>query len=164
MKDIKSLRTQFPKSGKLLWIGLRPARKHNMIPVESVFANQNQGLEGDRYQGRSGKRQVTLLQQEHLSVIEKLTCQEITAAMLRRNLLISGINLHALKGQHFQIGAAILLGTGFCHPCSRMESILGPGGYNAMLGHGGLTARIIVSGKIKTGDTVIALPDYDNSN
>ncbi len=61
MKDIKSLRTQFPKSGKLLWIGLRPARKHNMIPVESVFANQNQGLEGDRYQGRSGKRQVYCL-------------------------------------------------------------------------------------------------------
>jgi MOSC domain-containing protein YiiM len=135
-----------------------------MIPVESVFANQNQGLEGDRYQGRNGKRHVTLFQQEHLSVIEKLTGQSITAAMLRRNLLISGINLHALKNQHFKIGKTILLGTGFCHPCSRMESILGPGGYNAMLGHGGLTARIVVSGEILIGDNVNALPGYQISN
>ncbi len=164
MQTINALRQQFPRSGKLLWIGLRPARKHNLISVESVFANQDQGLEGDRYKGSSGKRHVTLFQQEHLLVIEKLTGQEITAAMLRRNLLISGINLHALKSQYFKIGNAVLFGTGFCHPCSRMESILGPGGYNAMLGHGGLTARIIVSGKIHTGDNVNALPGYEISN
>ncbi len=164
MQNIKSLRQQFPKSGKLLWIGLRPGRKQNMIPVDTVYADENQGLEGDRYQGRSGKRHVSLFQQEHLAVIAAFTDQQIFAPMLRRNLLVSGINLHALKGQYFRIGNAILLGTGFCHPCSRMESVLGPGGYNAMLGHGGLTAKIVISGELRIDDSVIALPDYVSSD
>lgn len=160
MQSIKDLRQQFPHPGKLLWIGLRPGRKQNMIPVDAVFADKNQGLQGDRYQGRSGKRHVSLFQQEYLAVIAAFTDQQILAPMLRRNLLVSGINLHALKGQYFQIGNTILLGTGFCHPCSRMESVLGPGGYNAMQGHGGLTAKIIVSGEMSIGDSIIALPDY----
>jgi MOSC domain-containing protein YiiM len=63
-------------------------------------------------------------------------------ATLRRNLVVSGINLVALKGQRFQIGDAVLEGTSFAHPCSRMEEVLGQGGYNAMRGHGGLCARV----------------------
>ncbi len=62
--------------------------------------------------------------------------------------MISGINLLALKGKQFRIGGAVLEYTGLCHPCSFMESTFGPGGYNAVRGHGGITARVIERGTI----------------
>jgi MOSC domain-containing protein YiiM len=68
--------------------------------------------------------------------------------------MVSGINLLALKDRRFQIGEVLLEGTGYCHPCSKMERNLGEGGYNAMRGHGGLTAKILRGGTIRLGDTV----------
>jgi MOSC domain-containing protein YiiM len=72
--------------------------------------------------------------------------------------VVSGINLAALKYQTFQIGAAVLEGSGNCPPCSRMEENLGPGGYAAMLAHGGITAVVVSEGVVSPGDTVSALP------
>jgi MOSC domain-containing protein YiiM len=78
----------------------------------------------------------------------------IDPGLLRRNLVVSGINLLALQRAQFRIGSVVLEGTGPCHPCSRMEAALGPGGYNAMRGHGGITAKVITPGEIKVGDAV----------
>jgi len=164
MQTIKSLTRKFPRPGKLIWIGLRDERHQPLIEVDEVVADRNKGLIGDRYNGRTGKRHVTLLQQEHLAVIASLANQQVSAKMLRRNLLVSRINLLALKGQYFCIGETVFLATGFCHPCSQMEKILGVGGYNAMRGHGGLTAQIITSGFIKINDPVIVLTDFKSGH
>lgn len=116
------------------------------------------GLEGDHYAGRSGSRGVTLVQAEHLAVLGALLHRDpIDPALLRRNLVVAGVNLLALKGQRFRIGTAVLEGTGPCPPCSRMEETLGPGGYNAMRGHAGLNARVVTGGTIRLGDAVIPL-------
>ncbi len=148
---------QFPRAGRVQWIGLRPARDVPMQPVEMVHAETGGGLAGDRYASGSGKRGVTLIQAEHLPVIAALSGHaEVAPATLRRNLLVSGIPLVALKGRRFRIGEVLLEGTADCDPCSRMEAALGPGGYNAMRGMGGLCACIIEGGVIRAGDEVVA--------
>jgi MOSC domain-containing protein YiiM len=80
--------------------------------------------------------------------------EDIDPGVLRRNLVVSGINLHALRYQRFSIGDALFEAGALCHPCSRMETALGKGGVAAMLGHGGLCCRIIQSGLITIGDDV----------
>lgn len=148
----------FPKPGRLVWIGLRASIGASMVRVDEALADTKTGLNGDRYAGLSGKRQVTLIQQEHLAVIESLTSRLVNPEMLRRNLVVAGINLLALRKSRFRIGEVLLETTGLCHPCSKMEAVLGMGGFNAMRGHGGLTARVIESGYLRVGDTVLAVP------
>ncbi len=162
---MKMLSQQFPKSGTLVWIGIRPARKQTLLTPENIMADSTQGLVGDRYSGRSDKRQVTLFQQEHIQAIESYTGKSISPEIFRRNLLVQGINLLSLKDQTFQIGEASLQLTGLCHPCSQMEQALGIGGYNAMRGHGGITARVVSGGIMKLGDnvTVLAKTAIDNA-
>ncbi len=159
MPYIHALLACFPRSGRLEWIGLRPERRAPVQTPQSVTAVAGQGLEGDHYRARRrGTRQVTLIQAEHLAVIGALLGRAPPEpAVLRRNLVVSGINLLALKGRRFKIGEAVLEGIGFAHPCSRMEEVLGAGGYNAMRGHGGLTARVVRSGRLALGDAVIEL-------
>ena len=104
------------------------------------------------------QRQVTLIQTEHLPIVAALCGKDsVQPDQLRRNILVSGINLIALKGMRFRIGEALLEGTGPCAPCSLMEENLGNGGYNAMRGHGGITAIVIEGGSISIGDTVVPL-------
>ena len=73
----------------------------------------------------------------------------VDPGLTRRNIVVRGINLLAMKDKQFQIGEVVLEMTGLCHPCSRMEENLGPGGFNAMRGHGGITARVIKGGKVR---------------
>ena len=83
-----------------------------------------------------------------------LHLETVDPAQTRRNVVVEGINLLALQDRRVQIGEAVVEITGLCHPCSRMEEVLGPGGYNAMRGHGGLTAKVVRSGAVKLGDEV----------
>jgi MOSC domain-containing protein YiiM len=147
------------RPGSLRWIGLRPARRVAMRSVTMAMLDPRDGLLGDRYQGRTGgARQVTLVQAEHLSAIGAfLGLEAVAPERLRRNIAVSGLNLLALKGRRFRMGAAVLEVTGECHPCSRMEEEFGPGGYNAVRGHGGVTARVLEGGAILLGDAVSRL-------
>lgn len=148
-----------PRAGRVEWIGLRPQRDVEMVSVTEALAVAGKGLRGDRYASGSGKRGITLIQAEHLPVIAALAGHDrIAAALLRRNVVVSGIPLIALKGRRFRIGEVLLEGTDECAPCSRMEAALGAGGYNAMRGHGGLCARILEGGQFREGDAVLAVP------
>lgn len=155
---LAKLMATLPRSGRVQWIGVRPARDVPMHEVDAVQASPQHGLDGDRYRSAGGKRGITLIQAEHLAVIAALSGHATLApATLRRNLVVAGIPLVALKGRRFRIGEVECEGTEPCDPCSRMEDALGPGGYNAMRGHGGLCARILTPGVLRVGDAVVAL-------
>ena len=163
MNALAKLTSQFPRAGRVQWIGLRPKRDVPMLEVNEVNAISGKGLQGDRYASGSGKRGITLIQAEHLPVIAALSGHEkIAPATLRRNIVISGIPLIALIGKKFRIGDALFEGTDACEPCERMEAALGSGAYNAMIGHGGLCARILQGGKISIGDSLVAIEEAPN--
>jgi MOSC domain-containing protein YiiM len=158
--ELKELFTKHRQAGIVSWIGIRPERKAAIKSVPEISAIESQGLDGDHYASPGGTRQVTLIQEEHLEAVASfLGVHEIDPQNTRRNVLVRGINLLGLKDQKFKVGEAIFEYTGECHPCSRMEENLGEGGYNAMRGHGGITAKIIKGGLIKLGDPVILLFD-----
>jgi MOSC domain-containing protein YiiM len=146
----------FIQTGEVIWIGVRPGPQEPVLVLEETLA-QPGGLQGDRYNTGNieGKRQVTLIQYEHLQAAASFLGREnIDPALVRRNIVVKGINLNSFPGQQISIGEAILEMTGYCHPCKRMEENLGKGGYNAMRGHGGITCRVLKEGKIRLGDRV----------
>lgn len=155
---LRALMARFPRAGAVTWIGLRPRRREGLEPVLEAVAEAGRGLLGDHAALRSlDKRQVTLIQAEHLAAVASmLGVAAIAPEACRRNVVVSGVNLLALRNRRFRIGEALLEGTGVCAPCSRMEENLGPGGYNAMRGHGGITARVLAGGVIRRGDAVAA--------
>ena len=160
-EPIKELINRLPQVGSLEWIGIRKMRKEPLTSLTEVKVTVEDGLDGDHFKAKfSTKRQVTLIQQEHLDgVASMLGKDSISPVLTRRNLVIRGINLFAIRDRKFSIGEVVFEGTGYCHPCSRMEENLGPGGYNAMRGHGGLTAKVVSGGMIKLGDQVKLLTD-----
>lgn len=140
-------------SGRVEWIGLRAKRGEPMVVVESVVAIAGRGLEGDRAsRGREGhKRQATLVQAEHLPVIAKLAGRErVEPTDLRRNIVVSGINLVGVGRRRVRIGdEVVVVATGPCDPCFKLRDLEEPAG-----GMGGITARIEVGGVIRVGDRV----------
>ena len=103
-KTMSELLDTLPQIGRVEWIGLRIERRAQIKLVDSVDADTGVGLVGDRYAGSSGKRQVTLVQYEHLAVIASLLGEKemnkggaLDPARLKRNIVVSGINLLALK-------------------------------------------------------------------
>jgi MOSC domain-containing protein YiiM len=153
---LQELMQHFAQAGTVEWIGLRPAPRQPLVEVPEAYARIGTGLDGDRYKGKpESKRQVSLIQAEHLAAIGSYLGQEpIDPLLTRRNLVVRGINLLSLKDKRFTIGETILEFSGECHPCSRMEKNLGEGGYNAMRQHGGILARVIQEGVIRVGDRV----------
>ena len=162
MKTIRDL-TQPPHVvGRVAALIVRASPLDAARRIERTEALAGIGLADDRLglrgEAELSTRQVTLIQQEHLAVIARLAgVDAVDPVGLRRNLVVSGINLLALKGARLQVGDAVLEVVGPCQPCSRMEETIGSGGYAAMRGHGGMTARIVSGGAIRVGDAVLAL-------
>ena len=152
-RTLRELIAHVPQRGRVRWIGLRPSRDEPMRAADEAEAVVGRGLVGDRYRGRGerGKRQVSLIQAEHLPVVASfLERDAIEPALLRRNLVVEGINLKALQRLRFRIGSVVLEGSGPCAPCSKMDRRLGEG-------MGGIIARVVEPGTIRVGDEVVAL-------
>lgn len=153
MSDLHDMIRRWVQPGAVTWIGMRPARAADIVTPQSARITEA-GLDGDR--ARPGKRAVTLAQAEHLAPIASFLGRDrIDPAQLRRNLLVSGINLSGLKGREVQVGTALLRVTTICAPCSLMERTLGPGGYAAVRGHGGWCAEVLTPGTVQIGDAVM---------
>jgi MOSC domain-containing protein YiiM len=147
--------------GHVVWIGLRPARRRPPVVVREVTAIAGRGLVGDRAEVRPSRvRQVTLIDAAAVArMSERLGRGAIDPALLRRNVVVAGVDLEAARGGQLRVGEVLLRVTGPCDPCARMEEALGAGGFEVMRNLGGLTAVVLIGGALGLGSPVTVEPD-----
>lgn len=144
--------------GQIRWIGVRPGRKEPMQSQKVVQAIAGIGLEGDHYDKKNGGRQATIILAEDLeAAAQTLGISSIHPTLTRRNIVVSGVDLHLPVGSLIQLGECLFELTGPCHPCARMDENLGKGGAKALANKGGLTAIIRKGGLLQLGDPVFVL-------
>jgi len=132
--------------------------------LNHVRAISGEGLEGDRYfssrepdSDPSKRSEITLIEAEALEAAERDYDVKFEPGDSRRNLVTRAVALNHLVGRTFRAGDAVLEGVKLCEPCQYLEGLTRPGARKAFIHRGGLRARIVRSGAIRVGDSV--LPD-----
>ena len=146
-------------AGTVTAIVLAPAAEAPLRSVEHAHAIAGRGLQGDRYADGAGTfspgggrgHDLTLVAAE---VLEEVGLEPIEA---RRNLIVRGVDLDALRGRRFRVGAVQCLGQRRCEPCAHLERLTRPGVLRALAHRGGLRADILRGGDLHVGDPVEAL-------
>jgi MOSC domain-containing protein YiiM len=124
-----------------------------MVEVPIIECVAGHGIRGDRYFDFKDdyKGQITFFS---LEVFDGLCCalqiQAGSPALARRNVITRGVDLNDLIGQEFQVQGVRFLGTEECRPCYWMDRALAPGAQEFLKGRGGLRARILTDGSLRS--------------
>lgn len=138
----------------------RAAGDYPLIEVPQIECIAGRGIRGDRfYDYRDDyKGQITFFAHE---VFEKLAAHfglgNKSAGDLRRNVIVSGVNLNELIGREFSIQGVRLRGAAHCKPCYWMNQAVAPGAEEFLEGNGGLRAQLLTDGIIAVGDAQLVL-------
>ena len=147
-----------------IFIAAKKAAK--LEPVDRVRAVAGAGLEGDRYGVRAGTfsakdgvrpkpgRQLTLIEAEALERLAREHGIALAPGESRRNVVTRGVDLNALVGKRFRIGAVECVGTERCDPCGHLEKLTRTGVKRGLTDAGGLRADIVTGGEISVGDAI----------
>ena len=131
-----------------------PADDHPIREVSSIECVAERGLRGDRFfDYKDGyKGQVTLFSEEVFAQLcAAVGRPEAQPGALRRNLIVSGVDLNELIGKKFELQDVQLEGTEECKPCHWMNEAIGPGAETWLRGRGGLRCRILSDGWLHAG-------------
>lgn len=140
----------------------KPPDDFPLIEVSRIECVAGRGIRGDRfYDYRDNyKGQITFFSFEvfanlsrHLSSITK------SPGVLRRNVIVSGIDLNELIGELFSIQGVRLRGTSHCKPCYWLDQAFAPGTEEFLEGNGGLRAEILTDGDLVVGDAHLVLAE-----
>ena len=132
---------------------------HPMIETFEIECVTGRGIRSDRYFDFKDdyKGQITFFS---LDVFDELcTALQIQAcspALARRNVITRGVDLNDLIGQEFELQGIRFLGTEECRPCYWMDGAFAPGAQEFLKGRGGLRARILSDGSLRSTARVLA--------
>ena len=131
---------------------------------EAVELASGKGIVGDRYAGGRGHWSDPKWPDQELTLVESEVALTlgIEPMQLRRNIVTSGVDLGALIGRRFRVGAggAMVEGVRPCDPCAYIEGFSRAGMLKELAGGlGGLRARIIRGGWVHAGDEIEALEE-----
>ncbi len=152
-------------AGEVVAIHVTSGAGAPMQPLASAEAIAGEGLQGDRYQLGNGfysavptdpgARELTLIAEETLTAVLAEAGIDLPLHEHRRNITTRGIDLPSLLGQRFRIGEVICEGVRDCPPCNHLEELTGKAVLAPLVHRGGLRARIVSSGTIRVGDTIV---------
>ena len=137
-----------------------------MIACAEARAVPGRGLEGDRYFNGVGTFsshpqkpdfEVTLIEKEKIDAFAAESGLAFTGAHARRNLVTEGVDLNALVGREFAVGAVRFRGIRLCEPCTYLAKISFPETLTGLVHKGGLRAQIVSEGVIRVGDPVVPM-------
>jgi MOSC domain-containing protein YiiM len=124
-----------------------------MVEVPVIECVAGRGICGDRYFDFKDdyKGQITFFSGD---VFDKLCAtlglEDRSPATARRNVTTRGVNLNEFIGKEFEIQGVRFYGTQECAPCYWMDGACGPGAQDVLRGNGGLRAKIISSGRLRS--------------
>jgi MOSC domain-containing protein YiiM len=132
-----------------------------MERVEEARTIEGCGIEGDRYCEGTGfwtpygdVCEVTLIETEDLDYIQLELGITVENGEHRRNIVTSGIRLGDLRRKRFRIGETMLEYDRPRPPCRHVQELSEPGMTRALKGRGGICARVVEAGTIRTQDTI----------
>ena len=131
----------------------RPPGAHATLEVAEVECVAGRGLRGDRFfdHKEDYKGQVTFFAGEvHESLCEALAVRDKPLSVYRRNVITRGVDLNTLIDREFEVQGVRFLGACECSPCLWMDQAFAPGAESFLKGRGGLRARILTSGILRT--------------
>ncbi len=121
------------------------------------------GIEGDRYKEGTGYWtpygdicEVTLIEGEDLDEIENEGLG-VKNGEHRRNIVTRGVDLESLRGSRFRIGEAVLEYDRPRPPCKHIQDMTEPGMTRALKWRGGICARVVEGGLIRSRDEISIL-------
>ena len=133
---------------------------HPLIEVPKIECVAGHGIRGDRfYDYRDNyKGQITFFSFEVFAKLaEHFGLTDKSAGAVRRNVVVSGVELNDLIGEEFSIQGVRLRGTAHCRPCYWLDQAIAPGAEQFLEGNGGLRAQILSDGVIAVGDAQLVL-------
>lgn len=131
---------------------------HPTYDVETVEVKAGLGLVGDRFYGKGENfdGHVTFFAWEVFQVVSaECGVQNRSPEVLRRNVVVEGMNLNQLIGQEFAIDGIHFYGTKHCAPCRWMDLGLAPGALKLLRGRGGLRAQVLSDGLLRRGQAIL---------
>jgi MOSC domain-containing protein YiiM len=140
----------------------KPPDDYPLVEVPRIECVAGHGIRGDRfYDYRDNyKGQITFFSSEIFEgLAQHFGLTSKSAGVLRRNVIVSGINLNDLIGAEFSVQGVRLRGTGHCKPCYWLDQAFAPGTEDFLEGNGGLRAEILVDGVIEVGDAQLVLAE-----
>ena len=138
----------------------KPPDDYPLVEVPQIECVAGHGIRGDRfYDYRDNyKGQITFFSFEVFErLLEHFDRRSESPGVLRRNVIVSGIDLNDLIGEEFSIQGVSLRGTGHCKPCYWLDQAFAPGTEEFLEGNGGLRAQILTDGAIALGDAQLLL-------
>jgi MOSC domain-containing protein YiiM len=137
-------------------------QNNEILHIDTAECHAGKGILGDRYYNEQpgGKTQITFLSSEVVSeMCDALGLTSLDCSTLRRNVLISGVDLNSLIGRQFRIGSVLFEGVEECKPCYWMDEAVAPGANAFLVGRGGLRCRILEDGAIACGEAELEAID-----